>query len=324
MVRRPMLPLVALFALSAADPEELSCPAQAADKAHAAFESGDVAGTLAATQNVERCTDGTAAELARALRWRAQAVAAKGNEVATVTAFAWVYAVDPRFVPEPPLPMDLEALFERGKAQAQSDQLVLVRLLAPATDAGGTFVRAEVLGVGTPSRVDAIFREKTTVAASPERAGVYRAKVPVGRAVAYRFRAVVGGFEFTSLSGEAPAVVAPTVPAVDGAVSAVSGETARPSGSRRSRVPWLIMGGAGVLGIGGIIELLVGNGLLLPIAQGDFTINSLAQLDGRIAVATTLQYTGVAALCIAGAAVIASAIWVAYDNRRLANERAAR
>src|SRR5581483_9599278 len=187
-----MLSVVTLVAvLAAADGEaEPSCPAKSAAKARAAFEAGDVAGTLAATQDVERCENGTGKELAEALRWRAQAVATKGNEIATVTASAGVNAADPAFVADPALPRELQELFLRGRAQAQSDKLVLLRLLGPAADDSGTWVRVEVLGFGERTHVEAIFREKIHVPAVAEGEGVYRAKVPAGRAAPYRFRAI--------------------------------------------------------------------------------------------------------------------------------------
>jgi hypothetical protein len=308
-----MLSVLTLFTvLAAADGEaEPSCPAKSAVKARAAFEAGDIAGTLAATQDVERCETGTGKELAEALRWRAQAVATKENERTTVTAFAWVNAADPAFVADPPLPPGLQELFLRGREQAQADKLVLLRLLAPAADESAAWVRVEVLGFGEPSLVEAVFREKLHVTAVPEGAGVYRAKVPAGRAAPYRFRAVIDRLEFTSLSGKSPAVSAAAAPQGN-SVEIVESPRVR---SRPSRLPWIPLGLGVVLAGSGIVSLLVGNGMLLPISQGDMTITTVAQLDARVGQATTLQTYGVVALSFAGVALLTSVIWLGYDRK---------
>jgi hypothetical protein len=308
----PVRALVVAFVVQAAPAfAEASCPAAAADKAQAAHEDQDLAGAIAATQNVERCADGTAHELAEAMRWRAQSLAEKGSAKAAVTAFAWLFTVEAGFTADPPFAPEVQQLAEQGRAEAAANQLVLVRLMKPVTDAGGTFVRAQVLGPVQPSRVEAIFKERKVVAAAPDADGLFRAQVPVGPSMTYRFRAVIEDHEFTSFTEKAPAVGPP--------VSA-TGEplpTATQARARRTRYALIPLALSVVMAGIGVVNILVANGQLLPIAQGDLTITTVDQLDARIGQAKALQYSGVALLCLAGASALSGIIFAGYESRRV-------
>jgi hypothetical protein len=290
---------------------EPSCPAAAADKAQAAHENQDLAAVIAATQSVERCADGTAHELAEAMRWRAQALAEKGNTKAAVTAFAWLFTVEAGFMADPPLAPEVQSLAEAGRQEAAASQLVLVRLMAPVTDANGTYVRAEVLGPVQPARVEAIFKNTKIVAATADADGLYRAQVPLGPSKPYRFRAIVEDHEFTSFTEQAPAV---------GPKVSETGEpipTARVSSQRRTRYALIPLAAAVIFTAVGVVNILVANGQLLPIAQGDPTITTVDQLDARIGQAKALQYSGVALMCLGAATALSGIIWAAYERQRV-------
>jgi hypothetical protein len=295
----------------AASAEPATCPAAAAEKARAAHDAQDLAAVIAATQSVERCADGTAHELAEAMRWRAQALAEKGSTKAAVTAFAWLFTVEAGFTADPPLAPEVQQLADEGRQEAAENQLVLVRLMAPVKDASGTYVRAEVLGPVPPSRVEAIFKNSKLVAATRDADGLYRAQVPAGPSKPYRFRAIIEDHEFTSFTEQAPAV---------GPKVSASGEpipTVRETSQRRTRYALIPLAAAVILTGIGVVNILVGNGQLLPIAQGDPTITTVDQLDARIGQAKALQYSGVALMCIGGAVALSGIIWAAYERQRV-------
>lgn len=100
------------------------------------YESLDFEGAAAATEGLERCRDGSAAELADAFRWRAQALAGGGDSGRAAEVFALVEVIVPGYALDPFLSPKLHELQRAGRAQAKSSRPVFARLL-PTEESGG-------------------------------------------------------------------------------------------------------------------------------------------------------------------------------------------
>ncbi len=189
-VRLALAGAVLTFAGGARAAPSLSCPALAAANARARYESLDLAGVVEATSDLDACPDGTGAELAQALRWRAQALVTKGNLVAAEETFARLETFAPGFQLDPALSPRLHEAHQAGKARAVTERRVIVRLGNPKPGAAGAQVFAEVFSA-TPGPLEVLiqFEDGTgvkPVAASEVTAGQYQATAPGGATGAYR------------------------------------------------------------------------------------------------------------------------------------------
>jgi hypothetical protein len=130
--------------------QEASCPARATAAAKALVAQLDYRGAAAATAGVERCFDGTAAEVAEALRWRGQANGAAGEYAVAIEAFALAGMIAPADELEPfgspgsVLGQRLHKLQRAGLEKARLEQRVFSRLLAPTVEEGWWQLRVEV------------------------------------------------------------------------------------------------------------------------------------------------------------------------------------
>ena len=188
---RFMLAGVALvFASAAGATPPRSCPAAAAAVARSRYESLDVAGVIDTTSDLDACPDGTAAELAEALRWRAQALMTKGNMAAAEEAFARIETLVPGYVLDPALSPKLHELHRAGRARATSENRVFARLGISKLGAEGAVVTAEVYAA-TPGPLAVLFQFEDgagakSIPAQELAPGRYQANVPKGAAGAYR------------------------------------------------------------------------------------------------------------------------------------------
>jgi hypothetical protein len=171
---------IGLLLAGAAWAEEASCPARAAAAARAAYKGLDYSTAANATRDVETCLDGTPAELAEALRWRGQALAAVGDSVDAVRAFSLLATVSPEYALDPFLSPKVHQLFQTGRAQAKLRGTLFARVIAPELHGGVELARAEVYG--TPGKVTFRFQVIRTSVDVPGKAGPgsYAAPVPAG------------------------------------------------------------------------------------------------------------------------------------------------
>lgn len=117
-----------------------SCPADAAKTARERYQAVDYPAVLAAVKGVEDCTDGTAEELAEAVRWRGQALAATRQTADAVEAFALAITIYPLYVLDPMVAPKVHTLFNQGRAKVTNEKRVFGRVVAR----NGTEVTLEV------------------------------------------------------------------------------------------------------------------------------------------------------------------------------------
>lgn len=179
-----------------------SCPARAAWEARARYEAVDYPASVRATLEVEQCQDGSAAELAEALRWRAQALAAGGNAQAATEAFALLGTVAPDYALDPLVSPKIHRLSGDGQRKARAEGRVFARLLEPRWEDGRATLRVELFDPrkratsvlfsfegGEPGvEITASLREgRTFEAQAPRHAGrLYSAVVETIERVAFR------------------------------------------------------------------------------------------------------------------------------------------
>lgn len=187
--------LVPLFAR--AQPASASCPARAAKEAQARYEALDFAGVISATAGLETCEDGSAAELAEGLRWRAQALMAQGNSTAATETFVLLATVAPGYALDPMLSPRLHELFRTGKTRAKEEQRIFARLLAPSRRTGSAMVRVEVHdAVARDLQISFVFKSGSSsreVEAQRVEGERYEAAVPAAASGPYRAQVTHGG-----------------------------------------------------------------------------------------------------------------------------------
>jgi hypothetical protein len=152
---------VTLLVVAVVLQQAASCPARAAAEAKAAYVRVDHAAAELAAADVEACTDGDAAQLAEALRWRAQARFALGNADGALEALVELATVLPTYDLDPLLPPKLHELYRNARVKALQGTRVYARL--KPSDEGP--VEVEVFGPA--ARYDAVGVELDTGAVLP-------------------------------------------------------------------------------------------------------------------------------------------------------------
>jgi hypothetical protein len=107
----------------------LSCPQAATQVAKQRYASTEYGAAIGAVAGVELCTDGTALEVAEALRWRAEAKAAGGDAAGAIEAFSLLSVLAPTYALDPLESPKFHDLFRQGRARAEKAKAVFARLV---------------------------------------------------------------------------------------------------------------------------------------------------------------------------------------------------
>ena len=246
-------------ATARAEPVERTCPARAAVEARKLYEVLDLAGVLAATAGLEACADGSAAELAEALRWRAQVLVSQGKNDAAVDAFALLETISPGYALDPLRSPKLHELHLAGRARVAAEKPVFARLAAPTTELAGRRLRADVFDPSARALVVVFLVQagagSREVVARKAYGARYEAAAPDDAAGPYRAQVNdAGQVVFLTPNGRLPAGDAPVARASPAAPPGLDSETEpdlggelrepdrKPGGSVRTGL--LVAGGA--------------------------------------------------------------------------------
>jgi hypothetical protein len=308
LLKLSCLALVLTEGVSWAD--DSSCPARAAAAARQAYQSVDFVGAAKAA-DVVACRDGSPAELAEALRWRAQAFAAHSDVLEAIQAFAQLAAVAPDYALDPFLSPKVHELFQAGRAEALLRHTVFLRLLAPAMRGGRTYARAEVYGPASP---EVVFRfnvgEDLVDVPAAGSGHLYEAGAPASAVGPYSVRAGTSGVPPAEVHGELdlPRPKSKLLLQAGARLQAVPDlkAVAPPGTGLRAKV-WIPgLAGAVVAGIG-VGVLLHGNSVVSAVENSQsgvaIGISSKSQLNQTLANAHTEQVIGVAGLSVGAAAL---------------------
>jgi hypothetical protein len=238
----------------------LSCPQAATQIAKQRYASAEYGAAIGALAEVELCTDGTAVDVAEALRWRAEAKAAGGDAAGAIEAFALLSVVAPAYALDPLESPKFHELFKQGKARAEKAKTVFARLVR-----GSDTALVEVSDPrGRVKKIAVLFDGKET---TPTRRadGGWEVQIPAGaRAATVRLEsgdAVI----FTSGSVKVDVLAPPPEPPVRAAV--------RPQPEPSSPLP-LVLGIAGGVVVAAIVAGIV-TGVVLSNKRIDGSLGSV-------------------------------------------------
>jgi hypothetical protein len=237
----------------------LSCPTTATQIARQRYASAEYGAAIGAVAEVELCTDGTAVEVAEALRWRAEAKAAGGDAAGAVEAFALLSVIAPAYALDPLESPKFHELFKQGKARAEKAKTVFARLVR-----GTDTALVEVSDPrGRVKRVAVLFDGKET-AATKRADGAWEIQVPAGaRAATVRLESG-DAIIFTSGAVRVDVLAPPTEAPVRAAV--------RPQ-AESSPLP-LVLGIAGGVVVAAIVAGIV-TGVVLSNKKIDGSLGSV-------------------------------------------------
>jgi hypothetical protein len=245
-----------------------SCPASAAQSAKQHYGAIEYGAAIAAVADVEQCFDGTAEELAEALRWRAEAKASSGDKAGALEAFGLLSVILPGYAMDPFESPKFRDLFAQGKAKAVSSKRAFGRLLR------GEPGHATVQVFDPGGRVQSVWVtfDGAHVPATLQKDGLYDVNVPHG---AQHANVVLESGDATVFRSSELAVrtLAPTAPESSAPEPVVTKPQPEPASSS-SRLP-IILGVAG-----GAVVVAVVAGIIAGVATSNSHVDgSLGRLQ---------------------------------------------
>jgi hypothetical protein len=301
--------------------EDLSCPAQAVSACRKAYRELNYAAAARATDGLEQCHNGTTLELAEALRWRGQALAAQGDVAGATRAFTLLATVAPDYALDPFVSPKVHQLFQAGRAEARLNPVLFARAIDPIRRGAHTLARIEVFGAVLRASFKFSTAEGTVEVPGRPEGTLWEAEVPGGATGTVTFRALPAAELAAAVELEAlierPEGL-PELASNEPVASAAPPEATRVEDPRAPQghavSPWVPAAAGIFVAALGTASLIHGNdianGVANPSSSTAQGISSVPALDSTLDSARTFQVLGVVCLSAGAASVAAAAgVW---------------
>jgi hypothetical protein len=242
----------------------LTCTSTAEQVGKQRYGAAEYGAAITALTDVELCTDGTAQELAEALRWRAESKASNGDQAGAIEAFALLWVVQPGYALDPLESPKFHELFSLGRTRAEKSKLVFARLVkTPGLDADVQVFDPK----GRVKHVGVVFDSAKETWAAKKPDGAWDIAIPAGavtatvllesdEAVLFRSPRI----RVTTFTPDAPPDPVPLT-------------RRAPPPAESSKLPWVIAGSA--IGAAVIIAVVVGVSVAVSSKKIDGSLGSV-------------------------------------------------